>query len=480
MEQFDYIRMKDGVRLTGFHGKASRVEIPEEIGGLPVRTIGTHTFYEEGLYIESITVPGSVRVIEPGAFELCLSLHELILSEGLEQIGASAFQATGLEQVSIPATVRQIDALQEVPCALTFAEDSPFYSCDGFGIYQSGKLAGVNAPSAPAAYAIREGTESVEADVFADCPGLESLSMPASLTELPEGVLINAPDPFSTERGIMHISVDPANPVLFVEEDVLYRRVTARETSSGISVPEDSAGPNESAWELVRYFAGGEAFTVPETVVRIAREAFLKTGIRRVTIPGSVRAIGEDAFLETPLEEARFSGNTAVYFPQSDSFLLKNLLKGFGRNGKQYDFTTYDEVLQERHLNPERVRMVCSRLDNGTDLPEGRHAVLWASVLGRMEEIVQMTARRNDLELLKKLAGHGFVTEQNIDRLIRVANGEKPAGAAAEGMQAARLNGRPVSPADTAGNAGIQREVLAWLMDYKNRTFQKQAFDFSL
>ena len=165
-----------------------------------------------------------------------------------------------------------------------------------------------------------------------------------------------------------------------------------------------------------------------------------------------------------------------MFFPQSDSYLLKNLLKQFGQNGKAYDFSTYDEILQEKHLNLNRVKMACTRLEYGIDLPEGRHALLWASVLGRMEEIIQMTAEQNDLPLLERLAGHGFLTEQNIDRLIRVANGNKT-----EQDSVRRLNGR-LHRAEAPDGTGAEahRETLAWLMDYKNSHFGNVMFDFSL
>ena len=454
--EFDYVKTGDGVRVTAYHGSALRVEIPAEIGGLPVRAVGTHTFYEDGLFIESIRVPGTVHVIEAGAFELCLSLTELILEEGVETIGAGAFLATGLEWVMIPASVRQIDAIGEITCTLQFAEGNQVYATDGFGIYQNRVLAAANGSEAPDFYEIREGTTAAAPDVFADCALLEGVKLPASLTELPEGVLVNIHDPFAQERGIHKICAAEKNPVFFTEHDALYRK-----TGPGLS--------------LVRYFGKASEPEISEQTYRICREAFFRTGIRRVQIPASVKEIGPDAFLENPLEEAVFPDGT-VYFPQSDSYLLKNLLKEFGQNGRLYDFSTYDEILQEKHLNLNRVRMTCSRLEYAVDLPEGRHALLWASLLGRMEEIIQMIAEQNDLTLLKRLAGHGFVTEQNIDRLIRVANGDGK-----ERGPVRRLNGimQPAGGTDGTGTE-VHRETLAWLMDYKNRELQTEAFDFSL
>ncbi|WP_371937970.1 leucine-rich repeat protein, partial [Metamycoplasma hominis] len=38
--------------------------------------------------MESITIPGSIKEIDKGAFSWCTNLKEVILNEGLEKIGA--------------------------------------------------------------------------------------------------------------------------------------------------------------------------------------------------------------------------------------------------------------------------------------------------------------------------------------------------------------------------------------------------------
>ena len=462
MEQFDYEKTSGGVRITGFHGDSVRVVIPEQIGGVPVCAIGTHAFYEEGLFVESITVPSTVRVIEPAAFELCFSLTELILHEGLEEIGRDALLATGLESVRIPASVHVIDGIADLTCTLTFADakggDSGF-QCDGFGIYHERQLAGANAAETPAYYEIQDGTTSIAPGVFAECGALEELVIPASLTELPEGVLINAQDPFSLQKGICRIRVSEENPALFTDRGMLLRR-SLKEPAYSPGESGDDSPPRqaEASLDLIRYFGSSEEPEIPETVRRISDCAFFKSGIRKIAIPKSVQEIGKDAFLENPLEEVFFPADKTdadaswkqVYFPQSDSFLLKTLLQGFGQNGRLYDFTAYDAVLEEKHLNLDRVRMICSRLENGIRLPKGRHAVLWASLYGRMEEVIPMIAEKNEIALLERLNRQGFLTERNIDRLIRFAAGSE------------------------------NKETMAWLMNEKNARMRRKSFDFSL
>lgn len=58
--------------------------------------------------LRSINIPTSVVSIDSGAFIFCGELKSIVLPEGLETVSEYAFQNTGLETVTIPATVRSI------------------------------------------------------------------------------------------------------------------------------------------------------------------------------------------------------------------------------------------------------------------------------------------------------------------------------------------------------------------------------------
>lgn len=438
--RFDFETYRDGVRVTFCHDPGRVVRIPGTIGGLPVRSVGTRAFYGEAMQTERIEVPPEVRVIEPHAFELCISLRELVLREGLVRIGAGAFLATALEKIRIPSTVKTIDGVRELPCRLEVDPDNPYYHSDGYGLFRGSCLISVEQTDARPSYAIPEGTRAVAPDAFSGQEDLEELSLPASLVQIPEGTLSNVTNPFSKRPGICRVHVAEDNPAFFTWDDTLYER--------GAFSGDGSAEGDV----LFRFLGERDTYRVRSGVRRIAKEAFLRSRIREAVIPEEVSEIGEDAFAECTVTEVTLH-DLKLRFPRSDTYLLKGLQKQFGANGKLYDFTFCDQSLIDRHINTDRVRMMCSRLEYPVDLSDETAASFRKILSGHMEEIVGLLAKENDTELLKMLESLGMVTDANIDRLIDRASSMK-------------------------GTSG--KEVLAELMDYKNRALNVREFDFSL
>jgi hypothetical protein len=58
--------------------------------------------------IEEIVLPSTVRKIEMSAFEGYDSLEQIVLNEGLEEIGSFAFNSPNIEELTIPSTVNYI------------------------------------------------------------------------------------------------------------------------------------------------------------------------------------------------------------------------------------------------------------------------------------------------------------------------------------------------------------------------------------
>lgn len=63
--------------------------------------------------ITSLTVPGTVKIIDVYAFSDCKKLKTVILEEGIEEIEMSAFSRSGITEITIPASVKKMggDAL---------------------------------------------------------------------------------------------------------------------------------------------------------------------------------------------------------------------------------------------------------------------------------------------------------------------------------------------------------------------------------
>lgn len=73
-----------------------------------VKFIGSYAF--SNTTIESVIIPDSVVTMESDAFYGCKSLKNVVLSRGLEEIGASAFkECAALESITIPDNIKIIE-----------------------------------------------------------------------------------------------------------------------------------------------------------------------------------------------------------------------------------------------------------------------------------------------------------------------------------------------------------------------------------
>jgi hypothetical protein len=69
--QFNYITNNGAITITGYYGPGGSVTVPDTINGLPVTSIGNYAFYSRGslgIYLTSITIPGSVTSLGVYAF----------------------------------------------------------------------------------------------------------------------------------------------------------------------------------------------------------------------------------------------------------------------------------------------------------------------------------------------------------------------------------------------------------------------------
>ena len=118
----------------------SLLEIPAEVGGIPVTTIGTSAFGYNRL-LKTVDLPNSIVSIEEAAFSNCSGLTGvLILPENLTCIGELAFAYTsGLTEVQFPAPLQTIGRAAfvgsgiggrlQLPAALATLGESAFRSC---------------------------------------------------------------------------------------------------------------------------------------------------------------------------------------------------------------------------------------------------------------------------------------------------------------------------------------------------------------
>lgn len=128
----EYVVCGDGnIKITGYTGKDEKVEIPAEIEGRKVTSVGMNAFencvtkvkgfdlkevvipetvteigehaFDSCMWLEKINIPSGVTEIKDGTFAQCSKLKEVVLPYDTEKIGESAFYlCSGLEKVSLP------------------------------------------------------------------------------------------------------------------------------------------------------------------------------------------------------------------------------------------------------------------------------------------------------------------------------------------------------------------------------------------
>lgn len=285
----------DTVHILQYQGEELTVKIPEQIDGCPVTEIGREAFLEYGMAIETIEVPGSVKVIREGAFRMCLSLRELVLHEGLELIEGGSFAVSPLEKLTIPSTVKMIEnayELGEMPWEIS--EKNPWYFSDGYGLYHRAdnvqELVLVQKNDARTDYEILDGTteigkecfsghafiekvscpeslhcigedafescqslkelhlnqglEEIREDAFSYCIALKELFLPASLTEIGEKALTNTYGWSDSVSGISKIVADQRNPVYRTDENSLFQKSAYK--SEYVNVYDEEAAACDS------------------------------------------------------------------------------------------------------------------------------------------------------------------------------------------------------------------------------------------
>ena len=201
-------QVKGGLSITGYTGKAARMDIPIELPQKVVE-IGEKAFYEQS--IQFLSFPRTVTRIGAYAFSGCNYLREVAFSEGLVEIGAGAFESCFfLKRMELPSTVERIGAsafwgcmyVEEMVLSASLQEietnafalmrslqsikvpaaNKHFTTVDGVLMTKDGtRLIVCPAGEAKTTYTVPDGVEEIDPMAFADAYGLTELVFPESL-----------------------------------------------------------------------------------------------------------------------------------------------------------------------------------------------------------------------------------------------------------------------------------------------------------
>lgn len=125
--------------ITNYVGHDYEITIPSELGGYPVRAIGTNAF-SSSYGVERVVLPEGLTELERTAFRKCSSLTSIVLPSTLVSIGDNAFyECENLLEIVLPASLvslgdRAFTGCTELRSVTIYADLSnirtyTFYNC---------------------------------------------------------------------------------------------------------------------------------------------------------------------------------------------------------------------------------------------------------------------------------------------------------------------------------------------------------------
>lgn len=180
--------------VTGADSDIVSLDLPDAIDGVKVTTVKAGAF-RDCKALTTVRFPDSVisigyigdwydTVSDDGVFRNCKNLSEVSLGNGISRIGSDAFSGcTSLENIYLPDSVKEVGCRAFSGCtALKTVRLSPCINCLERGLFQG--------CTALEEFEIPEGISSIGAWAFKGCTALNSVIVPDSLTSIGDEVYL--------------------------------------------------------------------------------------------------------------------------------------------------------------------------------------------------------------------------------------------------------------------------------------------------
>ena len=313
--QADPVEVEDeatGLKYAVANGKATVVGrnnskltanlvIPATLGGYPVTAIGNRAFQYNNI-TENLSIPESVTTIGDQAFRYCYKLTAVTIPEGVTTIGANAFERCDvLSVVSLSKSVKTIgkQAFYDCDSLIAIAVDPANSNfCDFEGVlFTKDKSTLLLCPAArTGTYVIPDGVKTIDPFAFRDCELLTGLTIPGSVTEIPQLAF---------------------NGCWALETVVL------------------GSGLRKIGQRAFYYCSKLKGITIPDSVTEIGSEAFYGCGALETVVLGSgLRELGQCAFTDcSALKEITIPGSLTVLSGTASHWKPWSSNPGSGRSG---------------------------------------------------------------------------------------------------------------------------------------------------
>ena len=174
---YEYTIDSDGVKITAYTGTDEVVEIPAEIDGVAVTSIGKFAFQKNN-NITKVTIPDGVVSIGGSSFSSCKNLIEVEMPDSVKTLGSIAFSScSALKKVRLSSNLTEIEIAVFDGCASLTDIKLP-YGIESIGqvaFRSCSSLENINFP---------EGLQSIKDYAFSNCEKLVSISLPDSVTTI--------------------------------------------------------------------------------------------------------------------------------------------------------------------------------------------------------------------------------------------------------------------------------------------------------
>jgi len=263
---------------------------------------GTSLYAVAAANLTSFTVPSGVTWLSSYLFHEYSSLIEIVLPEGISQIGTETFSCTGLRSIALPSTVSRIDGNPfrdcSQLCSFSFPKGNSFYGTDGASLYRrdSGCLLSFALIAVSGTYTIPRNITSIGESAF-EHAGITGVSFPNGLTGIEdrafeESDLVSIEFPSSlTELGFMTFAFCSS----LVSADLSRSALT--------SLPFETFAENQKL----------ETVTLPPAVTTLGIGCFQQDSkLGNMTLPKSVTSIQVSCFADdTGIGKLYFEGTIA-------------------------------------------------------------------------------------------------------------------------------------------------------------------------
>ena len=284
---YGYAKITGYTEITGYDLDKGVVEIPSEILGNPVTTIGRRAFIgcgktdeyyhyndtpseethgHRGCGIKEIIIPDSVTTIEAEAFYDCESLTKIHFPSGLKDFYGNREGFSG-DAIEYASWIMGCHSLRE----LTISEDNPYYqSIDGIIYSKDGKTIGPVPPAIPFDTVDFDGITAIGDFAFCCRESEKEFVIPQQITSI-------------------------GNFAFFGCCNEEYWEYHDESVSVNIQLNEGLTSIGDYAFSNIRYLREME---LPDSLLTLGKAAFSSTSLESMTIPSKVTVIPDSLFEE--------------------------------------------------------------------------------------------------------------------------------------------------------------------------------------